>query len=415
MTTHRRSRTRLVRALSVTLAAALVVAACGGDDDTAEEGDVVATTVAPDDGAETSDTSDGDTAATTGNTDDANTEDGSPVVETLPPDTTPDPVEGGTLRYGLEADVDGLNPTVSALTAASGLVMASAVFDTLAAYAADKTVVPYLAESFTPNDDFTQWTIKLRPDVVFHDGTPLNADAFVTNFESQRSASLVGLAVRPFYPETGATEVVDDLTVTVTLLEPNAHWPAYMTSQLGMMASPAWLEAALADPTLNQQPVGTGPFVFASRSEDSVTTFVRNEEWWNGSAYLDAIEFLPVPDSATRTDLLLAGDINAMHNSTADTIGEVQDDPSIINVLDDSGSESTVMMNSETAPFNDIRVRQALTFATPRADYIALIGLGVSARRRSDVHSRKPVPQSCGEAGSGHARAGACTRCRLLR
>ena len=381
MTHHRRSHPRLLRALSVSLAAALVASACGGgDDEPITDGDTVATTVAPSDSADSGDSDGGDTAPTTGDTtggtEDANPDDGTPVVETLPPDTTPDPVTGGTLRYGLEAEVDGLNPTVSALTAASGLVMASAVFDTLAAYASDKTVVPYLAESFTPNDDFTKWTIKFRPDVLFHDGTPLDAAAFVTNFDAQRSAFLVGIAVRPFYPETGATAVIDDLTAEVTLLEPNAYWPVYMTTQLGMMASPEWLEAAAADGTLNQQPVGTGPFVFETRSENSVTTFVRNEEWWNGSAYLDRIEFLPVVEAATRVDLLLAGDIDAMHSGNPETGQTTRDNPALVNVFDDSGSESFLMLNSGDAPFNDIRVRQALTFATPRADYVALIGLG---------------------------------------
>jgi peptide/nickel transport system substrate-binding protein len=387
MTHHRRSHSRLLGALSITLVAALVAGACGGDDDeSTTDGEAVATTAAPSDGTDSTEGGggdddggggdDGDASVTTGATDDANPDDGTPVVETLPPDTTPDPTPGGTLRYGLEAEVDGLNPTVSALTAASGLVMASAVFDTLAAYASDKSVVPYLAESFTPNDDFTKWTIKLRSGVLFHDGSPLDAEAFVTNFEAQRSAFLVGLAVRPFYPESGATTVIDDLTVEVTLLEPNAYWPVYMTSQLGMMASPAWLEAAAADPTLNQQPVGTGPFVFETRSENSITTFVRNDEWWNGSAYLDRVEFMPVVDAATRVDLLLAGDINALHSGNPETGQSTRDNPALVNVFDDSGSESTLMMNSGVAPFNDIRVRQALTFATPRADYIALIGLG---------------------------------------
>ena len=85
---------------------------------------------------------------------------------------TPSPVAGGTLRYGLEADVDGLNPAASALSA-PGLMMSNAVFDTLAAYTPDGQWVPYLAESFTPNDDFSQWTVKVREGVSFHDGTPL--------------------------------------------------------------------------------------------------------------------------------------------------------------------------------------------------------------------------------------------------
>ena len=69
------------------------------------------------------------------------------------------PAQGGTLRYGLEADVNGINPTSSSLSS-PGLMMSNAVFDTLSVYTPDGEAVPYLAESFTPNDDFTQWQVK---------------------------------------------------------------------------------------------------------------------------------------------------------------------------------------------------------------------------------------------------------------
>ncbi|MSY19148.1 MAG: hypothetical protein F2735_07410, partial [Actinobacteria bacterium] len=108
------------------------------------------------------------TADTTGGTT------GGSTVETILEEGTP--VDGGTLRYGLEADVDGLNPTTAALSA-PGYVMAEAVFDTLARVAADGTIVPYLAESFTPSADYKSWTVKLRPGIKFTDGADLNADA----------------------------------------------------------------------------------------------------------------------------------------------------------------------------------------------------------------------------------------------
>ena len=202
------------------------------------------------------------------------------------------------MRYGLEADVNGLNPTASALSS-PGLMMANAVFDTLTATTADNQVVPFLAQSVEPaTDDFKSWTLTLRPDILFTDGTPLNADAIVTNFEAQRNHPLVGLAVKPFFPETNAAQKIDDMTVQFNLLDSNAYFPATLATQLGMVASPTWLAAALADPTLNQEPVGTGPFKFDSRSQDSVTRFVRNDDWWNGDVYLDAVEFYPVPDTA---------------------------------------------------------------------------------------------------------------------
>ena len=136
----------------------------------------------------------------------------------------------------------------------------------------------------------------------FHDGTPLNAEALQINFETQRADPLVGLAVKPFFPEEGATELLDDLTIVYNLAESNVYFPGTVSGQLGMIASPTWLAAALEDPNLNQAPVGTGPFAFESRSQDSTTKFVRNDDWWGGDVYLDAIEFIPVTDPDTRND-----------------------------------------------------------------------------------------------------------------
>ena len=293
-----------------------------------------------------------------------------------------DPVPGGTIRYGLEADVDGLNPTTSALSA-PGYVMANAVFDSLATWDLDNNPVPYLAESFTPVDgDISTWQVKLREGITFHDGTPLNADAVVVNFEAQRADLLVGLAVRPYFPpvDSGdpAVEVIDDLTVQFNLLDENALFPGTLTGQLGMVASPTWLAAALEDGTLNQQPVGTGPFVFDSRSQDSVTRFVRNDAWWNGEVFLDAAEFVPVTDPSTRNDLLFSGDIQALQSDDPASVGDLLDDDGLQNVIDEQGEEDFAMMNSAAPPFDDIRARQALTFATPLETYRQLITLGVA-------------------------------------
>ncbi len=383
MTAASRPTRRWHRRLAVLTIGGLLVAACGGgDDDTAEPDDATTT---EDDGGEPATEDDGGEPATdddgsepaTDDGDDDDTSDGSPVVETLPPEENADPVVGGTLRYGISADTNGINPAASSMSV-NGLMMGNAVFDTLSATTPDGQWVPYLAESFTPNDDFTQWTMKLREGISFHDGTPLNADAVVTNFESQRAHPLVGLAVKPFYPEEGATTVVDDLTVTFNLLDPDAKWPTAVAGQLGMVASPTWLAAAAEDGTLNQEPVGTGPFKFESRSEDSVTRFVRNDDWWNGEVYLDAVEFFPVPDPDARNDLLFGGDLDALHTTNQASILDLQDDGSIQNVLNDASEESFAMINSSQAPFDDVRARKALTLATPVDLYNDLIALGVN-------------------------------------
>jgi len=366
---------RLVRLISVLLALAMIASACGGGSDAAD-------TVSGGDATE-AETSDGggadDEPADEQPADDepadqpAETED---TVELVEVDESEDPVFGGTLRYALEADVDGLNPVSSALSA-PGLLMGVAVFDTLAVFDDADQWQPYLAESFTPNNDFTVWTMKLRAGVSFHDGTPLNAAAIAVNFGTVLKDPLVGLAVRPFYNLDNPIEIVDDLTVRFNLSGANASWPTSQTGQLGMVASPAWLEAALLDPTLNQAPVGTGPFVFESRSEDSVTRMVRNETWWNGDVYLDAVEFVTVTDPDTRNDLLFQGEIQALQTTNAASVDDLRNEEGLQNLIDDSGDESFIMVNSAGTPFDDIRARKALTFATPRQNYIDLIGLGI--------------------------------------
>ena len=347
-----------MRLLAILLAFTFVAAACGSSDS----------------GSSAEDVASGDTTAE----EPAAEEPAPEIIETFEEEPAEIvPVKGGTLRFALEADGDGLNPTTSAL-AASGYMMTGAVLETLSAVAADGTIVPFLAESFTPSDDFLNWQVKLRPDMTFTDGTPLTSAAIADNFTRQLGDLLVGLAVNPFF--VGVEEkitVIDDLTAEFHLAIPNAHFPATLTGQVGMVASPTWLAAADADPTLNQEPVGTGPFLFDSRTPDSLTRFVRNDNYWNGEVYLDALEFAPVTDSDARVDLLLEGDVQGLHTTNAESIVELSEDDSIEMLLNDTTEESFSMINTENAPFDDIRVREALTLATFRENYIELVGAGI--------------------------------------
>ncbi|MDH3704760.1 MAG: ABC transporter substrate-binding protein [Acidimicrobiia bacterium] len=360
------------RLLALLLVFGLVAAACGSDSDSGSgDGDDSAQT---DEATDDADGADG-TADDSGSTDDEGTE------VTVAPETD-DPVAGGTLRYGLIAEVDGLNPTTSAL-APSGLLMGRAIFDTLAAIDSNDQWVPKLAESFTANEDSTEWTMTLREGVTFHDGTPLDAEAVVFNFEKQRNDQLVGNAIRPYYVEDNPIEIIDPLTVKYNLDGGgNTEWPLSLATQLGMMGSPAWLEAAEADESLNQQPVGAGSFAFESRSQDAQTRVVRNDDYYGGDVWLDAIEFFPITDGAQRADQLLGGAIDALMTTDSPSAQRLIDEEdatgAVRNILDDTGDESFVMMNSAAAPFDDVRVRQALTLSTPRQAYNTRISEGIN-------------------------------------
>ena len=175
------------------------------------------------------------------------------------------------------------------------------VFDTLAAVTEDGEVVPYLAESITPNEDYTVWTFVAREGVTFHDGTPFDGAAMVDNITRQFNSFLTGkvfadVATNP----DGTPQIVltDPMTMTITLKRPWVVFPIYLAAQPGMMGSPTWMAAADARPTLEPKPVGTGPFIFKEYKPGESFTATRNPDYWNQPyPYLDEYETRVIPDA----------------------------------------------------------------------------------------------------------------------
>ena len=108
--------------------------------------------------------------------------------------STATPKPGGQLIFGTEAEEKGFCTTQGTFDT-TGILYARTVFDPLVIIAADGSPQPYLAESITPNADYTVWTITLRPNLVFHNGTPCDAAAVAANFEPSRRRRLTGPAV----------------------------------------------------------------------------------------------------------------------------------------------------------------------------------------------------------------------------
>jgi peptide/nickel transport system substrate-binding protein len=290
-----------------------------------------------------------------------------------------DPVSGGTLVVGVEGETDGFDPT-SNNWAVSGHLAGNLVYDSLAMFDENGDAQPYLAEELTPNDDATEWNVKLREGVTFHDGTPLTAAAVKANLDAYKASGLVG----PVYSAVDSFEVVDDLNLTITTNIPWATLPVAFTSQAGYIVEPV----TLADGSANQAPVGTGPFVFESRVPDSAFKATRNADYWQtGKPYLDAVEVKPLPDPNTRESSLRTEDVNMMHTSDAGSIDTLRGlaDAGDIELVEDGalGEESFIMLNLEAPPLDDIRVRQALAHSVDLQAYTDIVNEGVLSPARS--------------------------------
>ena len=274
------------------------------------------------------------------------------------------PRDGGKLAYGIEADTSGFDPYLDRFSPV-GLLMGNAVYDPLAAFDDQFRAQPYLAERIEPDETATVWTITLRPDVTFHDGSPLDAQAVATHLERAKESFLTQSAIRPI----DTIEVVDEVTVRVTMSSPWVAFPVALTGQGGMVPSPA-----VEPGGHTAEPVGTGPFVISERSETS-TLMVRYDGYWQpGLPHLASVEFVPDSSVESRVAKLQDGTFDIIHSTNevlnadlraAAEAGELQ-------YVRDTGEQEElfVMFNTAAPPFDDLRVREAAAYAIDLERYL---------------------------------------------
>lgn len=304
-----------------------------------------------------------------------------------------DPTSGGTVKFAVEAESDGFNPTTNRW-AVSGHMVGSAVFDPLAAYDENGKAQPYLARSFTPSADFKTWTIELRPNVNFSDGTPVDSAAVTKSLNTARKDPLVGIALANVATVTAS----GPLSVTLAMIDPDASLPAGLTTQVGYVVAPAQLDAP--SPANTRAPIGSGPFIQKEWVPDNRWVGEKNANYWRSDAkgnklpYLDSLEFRPITDPQSRVNALLAGDVNMLHTTDFPAMAKLKSEAQsgALQVVFDQNEteEGFVMFNTAKAPLNDVRVREGLKLCTDPAE-VRLIS-EVPEDRAADSQFKKDSP-----------------------
>jgi peptide/nickel transport system substrate-binding protein len=276
--------------------------------------------------------------------------------------------QGGSITVGLELDIPGFDPLKVGVFDTSAETAAAAIFDTLTTLDDKGEVQPKLALSWTHSDDFKTWTFKLRPGVKFQDGTPFNAEAVKANLDRQKDPAN---KCRCAFYVAGIHDVQapDELTVVFNLTDPSVNLPAVMTLQSSnfVMQSPTAWKTKGDD--YNRNPVGTGPYILKSWTAGDRMVLERNPDYWNkGHPHLDRIVLKPLPDAQSRFASLQSGEADIVWDdeADADNIQKAQKDPKLT-VHSYAGSGAAVYaFNTKVAPFDDVRVRQALVMAIDR-------------------------------------------------
>ncbi len=288
------------------------------------------------------------------------------------------PKPGGHVIFGTEAEEKGFSPTQGTFDE-TGILYARTVFDPLAILSADGTVLPYLAESITPNADYTAWTVTLRPNITFHNGTPCDGAALLANFEAQKKSALTGPAVATI----DTMQQTGPLAVTVNMSSPWVPFDYYLAGgiggQIAFIAEPNWLNAT---PVEQSNPIGTGPFVFQDWVPNDHFTATKNPHYWRaGLPYLDSITYKPIPDAQQLFNSLEVGNVDMIHTSNAQVTGELKanssygyvDDATHIVGEPDMGC---LLLNHSKPPFDNPKVRQAAAMAISSEEYVKVIDTG---------------------------------------
>lgn len=275
--------------------------------------------------------------------------------------------KGGLLRAGLTAPGLAIDPL---RMGASGVVALATQVGEYLAIAGDGELKPVLAESWSPNEDASVWTFKIREGVTFNDGSPLTAEDVAATFnraadpESGSNAlETLGGVLSP-----GGATAVDERTVVFELEGPNGAWPWLVSSDnTSCMILPKDYNGDFESTW-----IGTGPWKLEEYITDVRATFVRNEDYWGTKALADKVEFTLFADQGAMALGLQAKNVSLISGfslTNGRAIVEGGDSAIQINKLSSSAHNPWNLLTT-TGPLADKRVRRALALSIDRQQIV---------------------------------------------
>lgn len=282
------------------------------------------------------------------------------------------PKSGGTLTIGADADPIGLDPVV--LTAFSSFDFTSLIYSGLLRWTPDMKIETDLATSYEQPDD-TTYVFKLREGVKFHNGQDFSAEDVKAHFARFMGPNAEKSRLTAIFSNVTGVNVIDPLTVEFKLATTDAAFLNYLAANPDGVITPRGVTG------LTEKPIGTGPFVFDSYTPNQQLTLTRFADYYEeGQPYLDTVVFKFYKDQATLTSALRSKAIDMTWLKDPRVAAQVaRTSPDLISAPGQTSRTFPVWLNKKAAPFNDVRVRRALSLATDRAACLAAV-LGGSGK-----------------------------------
>ena len=275
------------------------------------------------------------------------------------------------ITVALQLEPPHLDPT-SAAAGAIDQVLYSNVFEGLTRFMADGSIVPGLAKSWKISEDGLTYTFSLQGGVTFHDGTTMDAEDVKFTFDRILADDSAN-AQKALYAAISSVEVLDPLTVRMTLSEPNGN----------MLFNLAWGDAVIVAPEsidgIKQNPIGTGAFKFAEWVQSDRIELQRNDAYWGTAAPLEAATFKFISDPTAAFASVMAEDVDYFFSFPApENLPQFDADPRFQVLVGSTEGEVILSTNNKMPPFDNPLVREAMAHAIDRQAIIdgAMFGYG---------------------------------------
>ncbi len=275
------------------------------------------------------------------------------------------------ITVAIQLEPPNLDPTGGAAQAIDS-VLYSNVFEGLTRFMADGSVVPGLAESWDISDDGLTYTFRLRDGVTFHDGTTMDAEDVKFSLDRARAEDSTN-AQKGLFAGIVDVAVIDPATVAVTLSAPNGAFPFNM----------AWGDAVIVAPEsiddIASNPIGTGAFRFVDWVQGDRLDLARYDAYWGDAPALETATFRFISDPTAAFAAMMAEDIDVFVGFPApENVPQFEADPRFQVLIGNTEGETILAMNNALPPFDDLRVRHAVSVAIDRNAIIdgAMFGQG---------------------------------------
>ncbi|MGQ0568049.1 MAG: ABC transporter substrate-binding protein, partial [Armatimonadota bacterium] len=276
---------------------------------------------------------------------------------------------GGVLRVGLESDPPNMDPHQS--VAAVDRQVYQNLYDKLVDINQELEIVPMLATSWTISNSGRTYTFRLRPNVVFHDGTPFNAEAVAYNFQRM---------LDPAFASPRRSEVilvqrvtaVDAQTVQLDLEKPFSPFLSVLSDRAGMMVSPPAARRLGRD--FAREPVGAGPYRFVEKRPQERVVLERFDRHWDRTAgNVDRIMYRPISDEQALLANLKAGELDINNMVPPTEVAALRKDTNLRLLERQSLGYQGMWINVTAPPFNNRALRQAFNATIDRSALVRVV------------------------------------------